>query len=133
MMQTELYVTITGFNHYYGKKPFSIGKRVRCVKEPDNCYDDDAIKVVMPEIGKVGYIANSPYTKAEGTLSASRLYDRVGERFIAEVMFMTGSKIICRVLSLEETGFKCRVRPLKRLNRVKEDMHFYGPNDPVPF
>ena len=132
-MKHDLYVTVVGFNHYYGKRSFSIGKRMRCIKETDNCYDDDAIKVLMPEIGKVGYIANSPLTKAEGTLSASRIYDRVGESFIAEVMFMTGSKVICRVLSAEEAKVKYRARPLKRLNRVKEEMQFYGPNDPVPF
>ena len=33
----EKYVTITGTNHYYGTKPFSVGKKVKCFKEPDNC------------------------------------------------------------------------------------------------
>lgn len=43
----EQYVTITGFSHYYGLKPFKIGKRLKCIKEPDNFYDAEAIKVVM--------------------------------------------------------------------------------------
>ena len=34
------------------------------MKEPSNPYDDEAIKVVMKEIGTVGYIANSAYTVA---------------------------------------------------------------------
>ena len=121
-MKHDLYVTVVGFNHYYGKRSFSIGKRMRCIKETDNCYDDDAIKVLMPEIGKVGYIANSPLTKAEGTLSASRIYDRVGESFIAEVMFMTESKVICHVLSPEETKIKYRARPLKRPRHTDRDL-----------
>ena len=55
----ETYVTITGFWHYYGVKPFRIGKVLKCVKEPSNPYDEDAIKVVMKEICTVGYISNS--------------------------------------------------------------------------
>lgn len=27
----EKYITITGMNHYYGMKPFSIGKRIKCI------------------------------------------------------------------------------------------------------
>ena len=60
----DTYVTITGFWHYYGVKPFRIGKVLKCVKEPSNPYDEDAIKVVMKEIGTVGYIANSIGYKA---------------------------------------------------------------------
>ncbi len=94
----EKYITITGMNHYYGMKPFSIGKRVKCIKEKDNLYDDEAIKVVMKEIGTVGYVANSPYTVAKGTMSAGRIYEKVKKKFVVEVMFITSSKVICRVV-----------------------------------
>lgn len=100
----ERYVTITGTSHYYGMRPFSIGKRIKCVKEPSNPYDDEAIKVVMKEIGMVGYIANSTYTAATGTMSAGRIYDKVMKKFWVEVMFITSSKVICRVVEgLKET------------------------------
>jgi len=100
----ERYVTITGTGHYYGMRPFSIGKRIKCVKEPSNPYDDEAIKVVMKEIGTVGYIANSTYTAATGTMSAGRIYDKVMKKFWVEVMFITSSKVICRVVEgLKET------------------------------
>lgn len=100
----ERYVTITGTSHYYGMRPFSIGKRIKCVKEPSNPYDDEAIKVVMKEIGTVGYIANSTYTAATGTMSAGRIYDKVMKKFWVEVMFITSSKVICRVVEgLKET------------------------------
>ena len=45
----------------------------------------------------MGYIANSPQTKAGGTESASRIYERVPKRFYVRVLFTTCTKIICRV------------------------------------
>lgn len=104
----ERYVTITGMNHYYGMKPFSVGKKIRCVKEPDNCFDSEAIKVVMKEIGTVGYIANSPCTAATGTMSAGRIYDQVPHKFMVQVMFITASKVICRVLEdRNQRNYRC--------------------------
>ena len=97
----EMYVTITGFRHYYGVTPFKIGKKVKCVKEPNNPYDSEAIKVVMKHIGTVGYIANSPYTAATGTMSAGRIWEKVGKKFSARVMFITSSKVICKVVEGE--------------------------------
>ena len=66
----KVYVTITGMKYYYGFNPFSIGKKLTCKKEHNNPYDSEAIKVTMKNIGTVGYIANSPYTKANGTMGA---------------------------------------------------------------
>lgn len=94
----ELYVTITGTNHYYGMRPFSIGKRIKCVKEKNNPFDNEAIKVTMKELGTVGYIANNPTTKATGTYSAGALQAKVKKKFHVEVMFITQSKVICRVV-----------------------------------
>ena len=105
----ETYVTITGFWHYYGVNPFRIGQVLKCVKEPSNPYDEDAIKVVMKEIGTVGYIANSLEFKATGTASASKIHDKVKKKFWIEVMFITSSKVICRVVE----GFKETVKAMK--------------------
>ena len=58
----QCYITITGLKHYYGKKPFRPGQSVRLVKEPGNPYDCEAIRVEMPVIGTVGYVANSSDT-----------------------------------------------------------------------
>ena len=96
-MAKNIFVTITGFKHYYGLEPFKIGNLIRCIKEPSNPYDSDAIRAFLPYIGKVGYIANSPQTKAGGTESASRIYERVPKRFYVRVLFTTCTKIICRV------------------------------------
>lgn len=95
----EMYVTVTGFSHYYGKKPFSIGNVLICTKDPSNKYDSEAISVRLPIIGQVGYISNSPYVMAGGTISAGRIYDKVNDKFYIRVMFTTQSKVICRIES----------------------------------
>lgn len=95
----DIYVTIVGFSAYYGAKPFKVGSLVMCEKEPDNPYDGDAIRAVMPVVGTVGYLSNNPSTLAAGTLAAGRIYDRVPSRFYIRVMFLTRTKVICRVES----------------------------------
>ncbi len=97
MFDNELYITITGLNHYFGMRPFKIGSLVSLIKEPDNDYDDEAIIVVAPVLGKVGYVANSPHTTAGGTMSAGRIYDKIPDECVAIVRFITGSKVIARV------------------------------------
>lgn len=92
------YLTITGFRHYYGLQPFRIGSLIRCRKEPDNAYDDEAICCTLPTVGTVGYVANSPQTTAGGTMSAGRLYDRVPRRFYVRVCFTTFTKVICQIV-----------------------------------
>lgn len=94
---TEKCVSIVGFKNYFDKRPFAIGTKLLCVKEPDNVYDSEAIKVTFPVLGAVGYIANSIQTKANGTLSAGRIYEQVGDKFIVEVEFSTHSTVIARV------------------------------------
>lgn len=98
----EKYITIVGFNHYYGVVAFKIGKKIKCVKEPNNPYDGEAIKATMKQIGTVGYVANSPYTVATGTKSAGGIAHKVKKKFTVEVMFITSSKVICKVVD----GFK---------------------------
>lgn len=113
----ELYVTITGVRNYYGMQPFAIGNLIRCRKEPDNRYDCDAIKCTLPMVGKVGYIANSVGTVACGTMSAGRIYDRVGEKFYVRVMFTTNTKIICKV----EQGDRVRLERELEEQQKKDD------------
>ncbi|MBS5645763.1 MAG: hypothetical protein KHW46_08390 [Clostridiales bacterium] len=47
------------------------------------------------------YVANSVHTKANGTMSAARVNDRVGDLFWVEVCFSTYSKIICQITDLD--------------------------------
>jgi len=96
------FITITGINGYYGKTPFKIDRVLRIVKEPDNRHDAEAIRVELPFIDTVGYVANSVGTVYAGTESAGKLYDKIGEYAYAQVMFVTHSSVIALVLSPEE-------------------------------
>lgn len=97
-MQAARFITITGLNHYYGKKPFEIGRVFKIIKEPDNEYDDEAICAFLPFIEKIGYVANSTNTVYQGTVSAGRIYDKIDDYAYARTMFITRSSVIALVL-----------------------------------
>ena len=58
----KVYFTLTGTQHYYGKDFLKKGMKVRLIKEPENEYDREAIRVELPGLGKIGYVANSTRT-----------------------------------------------------------------------
>ena len=101
-MEKTYFVTITGLNHYYGKKPFEIGRIIKLIKEPDNEYDKEAILAFLPLIEKIGYVANSTNTVYDGTISAGRLYDKIEDYAYGRVMFVTHSSAIVLVLDKED-------------------------------
>lgn len=43
----DIYFTITGCNHYFGQEFMKKGMKVTLVKEPDNKFDKEAIRVEM--------------------------------------------------------------------------------------
>lgn len=95
----ELYfVTLTGLNNYYGKKPLEIGRIISLEKEPSNHYDSEAVRATLPYIGTIGYVANSTSTVYAGTFSAGRIYDKIGDTAYARIMFITHSGAIAAVL-----------------------------------
>lgn len=97
----NIFITITGISHYYGKKPFEIGRTIKLIKEPDNPYDNEAIGVYLPFIDKIGNVANSVNTVFAGTQSAGRIWDKIDESAFAQVMFVTHSSVIALVLPPE--------------------------------
>ncbi len=94
-----MFITITGISHYYGETPFKIGTIVSLKKDLDNEYDSEAIKVELPCIGKVGYVANNYKTIAKGTMSAGRIYDKIGTAAFAKVMFICEKSVIAEVVN----------------------------------
>ena len=74
----ELYFTIAGCSHYFGSDFMEKGMKVKLEKEPDNEYDKEAIQVKIKGLGKIGYVANSPFTVKGESMSAGRLYDKIG-------------------------------------------------------
>ena len=96
------YITIAGTSHYHGQDFIEPKMTVRLVKEPDNEVDREAIRVEMPGLGKIGYVANSPYTVLGESYSAGRLYDRIGDETEATVLYVLPKGVLCRVEGLIE-------------------------------
>ena len=71
--------------------------KVKLTKEPDNEFDKEAIKVEMDGLGLVGYVANSPYTVKGESMSAGRLYDKIGDTAEGIILYVTEHGIICYV------------------------------------
>lgn len=90
-------ITITGTNHYHGMDFLKPGMKVKLVKEPDNRYDAEAIMVKLKGVGQIGYVANSPYTVLGESLSAGRIYDRIGRKAKATVIMKLPRGVLCRV------------------------------------
>lgn len=93
----EMYFTITGCNHYLGNSFMEKGMKIRLEKEPDNEYDKEAIQVKVKGLGKVGYVANSPFTVKGESMSAGRLYDKIGDAAKAKIVHVVGGGAVCRI------------------------------------
>lgn len=95
--------------------PVLPGDKVKLVKEPDNCADDEAIAVLClanqkgmklesqhtgieyKDGYKGGYVANSVTTKANGTWSAGRIIDRIDEDATAKIIAVKENCIIAQL------------------------------------
>ena len=93
----RIFFTITGTNHHYGHEFFEPNMTVTLIKEPDNDVDKEAIKVEIEGLGIIGYVANSPRTVLGESMSAGRLYDKIGEKATATVLVKVDNGVICRV------------------------------------
>lgn len=108
----EMYFTIAGCNHYFGSDFMKKGMKVKLIKEPDNEYDKEAIQVKVKGLGKVGYVANSPYTVKGESMSAGRLYDKLGDKAKGKVVFVIDGGVVCRIV---DTG-------VENLNIIDSDL-----------
>ncbi len=93
----EMYITIAGAEFRYGSDFLKKGMTVKLVKEPDNEYDKEAIKVELKPLGTIGYVANSVKTVIGECYSAGRLYDKIEDTAKAEICFVTPRGIIAKV------------------------------------
>ena len=46
-MKEDMYITLVSMRHFFGVKPFKKDGILKLIKEKDNNYDDEAIKVVV--------------------------------------------------------------------------------------
>jgi hypothetical protein len=93
----KIYFTLTGTKCYYGNEFLEKGMRVYLVKEPDNEHDKEAIRVELPGLGKIGYVANSPHTVLGESISAGRMYEKMGKKAVGKVKIVTTSGVICKL------------------------------------
>ena len=91
----KVFITLTGTKHYFGNDFLKKGTKIRLEKEPDNEYDKEAIKITYEGLGKIGYVANSSYTVIGDSMSAGRLYDKIGKK--AKVVLVTEHGTICSI------------------------------------
>ena len=93
----KIYFTITGTCFYYGKDFFEKDMKVKLVKEPDNEYDNEAIRVELEGLGLVGYVANSPNTVVGESCSAGRLYDKIADTAEGTVLYNVDGGVLCHI------------------------------------
>ena len=93
----ELFFTIAGCDHYFGSEFMEKGMKVKLLKEPDNEFDKEAIQVKIKGLGKVGYVANSPFTVKGESMSAGRLYDRIGNKAKGKIVFVVDGGVVCKI------------------------------------
>ena len=91
----KIYFTVTGLNYYFGSDFIKPQMTVRLVKEPDNQYDKEAIRVEMEGLGKIGYVANSVGTVIGESFSAGRLYDKVPDVSHGTVLYVMDRGLLC--------------------------------------
>ncbi len=101
-----MYFIIAGCNHYFGSDFMEKGMKVKLIKEPDNEYDKEAIQVKIKGLGKVGYVANSPYTVKGESMSAGRLHDRIGDKAKVKVVFATDVGGICKIIDIGKREYR---------------------------
>lgn len=94
---TDIYFTIVGTCYYNGQDFIEPKMEVKLVKEPDNEVDKEAIKVEMPGVGQIGYVANSPRTKIGESYSAGRIYDKIGDEAYGTVLYVLPKGVLCKL------------------------------------
>lgn len=93
----KIYFTIAGAKYRYGTDFMKKGMKVKLVKEPDNEHDPEAIRVEMKGMGQVGYVANSTYTVKGESMSAGRIYDKIGKKAKGRILYLIGDSAICEL------------------------------------
>lgn len=94
-MSKKTYFTLTGTQYYHGKDFLEKDMDVKLVKDPDNDYDKEAIKVELEGLGQIGHVANSPYTVVGESCSAGRLYDKFDDETMGKIVYVMATGVLC--------------------------------------
>ncbi|MCR4745750.1 MAG: HIRAN domain-containing protein [Lachnospiraceae bacterium] len=93
----DMLFTLTGTKYYYGNSFLKEGMKVKLIKEPENEHDKEAIRIELKGMGKIGYVANSPYTVIGESMSAGRLYDHIKDKAKGKILLITPAGILCKL------------------------------------
>ena len=94
----KIHFTITGTKYHYGHDFMKPGMKVKLIKELDNQYDKEAIRVEMKNgLGLVGYVANSIHTVKGESWSAGRIYDHIGKKAKGTVKVILPDGVLCEL------------------------------------
>ena len=99
---SKIYFTVTATCFYHGTEFIEPKMEVKLVKDPDNARDYEAIKVMLPGVGQIGYVANSTHTVMGESMSAGRIYDKIGDEALGTVLYKLPGGLLCE---LEEESF----------------------------
>ncbi len=114
------YVAMVGCQHYFGTQIFKPGLVLKLVKEPENPYDAEAIRVELDPIGRVGYVANSAHTVPRGCFSAGRIYDTFEGELYGIVRFVIGEMAILELV--ENVKLTFRIITEEKKERMASDL-----------
>ena len=99
MQNDSIYITVNHLDDFNSTYMFRPGDILTLKKDPNNCYDDEAIAAYDKHGCKCGYVANSVSTVARGTYSAGRVYDKVSAEFSGLVGFVTEDLLIVELVN----------------------------------
>ena len=90
-----MYITINHLDDYMNR--VKVGDELKLRPDPDNPYDDEALKVMDAKGTQVGWVANSVFTVARGTYSAGRVYDQMLNDPRCKVLFILDDRAIAEI------------------------------------
>ena len=90
----KIYFTVAGTNHYFGNDFLKPDMKIRLIREPDNKFDTEAIRIELEGLGVIGYVGNSPFTVVGESYSAGRLYDKIGDTEEGTVMYVLNRGVL---------------------------------------
>lgn len=93
-----MFVTITGSEYYLGTDSYKIGQTLLLIKEPDNPYDDESIKVETESGAMCGHVANSVDSVARGSHSAGYIYNSINDNQKCKIAFILDERVIAELI-----------------------------------
>lgn len=93
----KIYFILTGTKYYHGNEFLKPGMKVKLKKESDNKFDKEAIVVKMEGLSEIGHVANSTHTVIGESMSAGRIYDKIGDTVKAKIVLVTPHGTICSI------------------------------------